>query len=555
MARRICKISECTQCGRFYQYKHTLYCSPACRRDHLRLHRDAINAKRCASNLQKYGVLYAASAPVIKHRIKQTNIKRYGAENPFASEVVKDKIKQTNMQKYGVPYTASVPAIRRKQHQTNIKRYGTANPFASELIKDKIKRTNLQRYGFERPTQSDVIKQKVKDTNLKRLGVPYPMQSSDVRQKSVDTNLERYGVAYSMQREAVRNASMNTRLITYNGRYNNQTLPDTTIDNLLLFYDDHDRLSDKSIAGKLSMNQPTVSRVLRLNDRPVRHNNQSSVGEEDMAQFLEDNGYNVNRGVRGLLPNARQEIDIYLPDQHVGIEFDGLYWHSEDATLRQKQIDAASIGIFLIRVWEDDWNSKQDIVKSIILAKLKHFDIRIGARSTSRMDLSNVDAKAFFDGNHLNGFVHAKQHIALVHPVYGIVAAVSISKNRFNHDADLELVRFASKQNMQIIGALPKLLHGINASVFTYVDRRYSPIASDATAYASIGNLKGSTGPGYFWWCSKSNVRVSRYNAQRSKLSHMFNEEFLPTLTESDIMHDHGYVREYDSGNWKFVIG
>jgi hypothetical protein len=75
---------------------------------------------------EKYGVDYAASVPEIieqrvntfqekyggilhgskelSQKIEQTNLKRYGAKNPFASEQIKDKIEQSNLKKYGVTH-------------------------------------------------------------------------------------------------------------------------------------------------------------------------------------------------------------------------------------------------------------------------------------------------------------------------------------------------------------------------------------------------------------------------------------------------------------------
>ena len=38
----------------------------------------------------------------IKNKIQQTNLQKYGVDNPFKSLLIKDKIKQTNLQRYGV---------------------------------------------------------------------------------------------------------------------------------------------------------------------------------------------------------------------------------------------------------------------------------------------------------------------------------------------------------------------------------------------------------------------------------------------------------------------
>lgn len=54
------------------------------------------------------------------------------------------------------------------------------------------------------------------------------------------------------------------------------------------------------------------------------------------------------------------EVDIYIPTLNLGIEFNGVYYHSEkfrrqDAH-QKKAINLVTSGIHLMVVWEDDWN-------------------------------------------------------------------------------------------------------------------------------------------------------------------------------------------------------
>ena len=57
-------------------------------------------------------------------KAKQTNLEKYGCENPFQNEEIKNKIKETNIEKYGVPVPTQNPDIRRKGIETCIKKYG-----------------------------------------------------------------------------------------------------------------------------------------------------------------------------------------------------------------------------------------------------------------------------------------------------------------------------------------------------------------------------------------------------------------------------------------------
>jgi len=61
-------------------------------------------------------------------------------------------------------------------------------------------------------------------------------------------------------------------------------------------------------------------------------------------------------------------MDIYIPSMNIGIEYNGLYWHSELHKGKNYHLNKykklKDIGITLIQIWEDDWFFKKDIVKS-----------------------------------------------------------------------------------------------------------------------------------------------------------------------------------------------
>ena len=59
------------------------------------------------------------------------------------------------------------------------------------------------------------------------------------------------------------------------------------------------------------------------------------------------------------------EIDIYVPKMHLGIEFDGLYWHSalggaDRMSLHYKTTLCKDHGILLMHLFEDEWDLKKD---------------------------------------------------------------------------------------------------------------------------------------------------------------------------------------------------
>ena len=69
--------------------------------------------------------------PEVRIKLKETNLKKYGVENPgiFGSDKFKDAMQE---------------------------KYGADTPMRSELLKDKVKATNLERYGAENVFASEL---------------------------------------------------------------------------------------------------------------------------------------------------------------------------------------------------------------------------------------------------------------------------------------------------------------------------------------------------------------------------------------------------------------
>ena len=83
--------------------------------------------------------------------------------------------------------------------------------------------------------------------------------------------------------------------------------------------------------------------------------------------------------VKSLAPDAIQsdriiispyELDIYIPSKNLAIEFDGLYWHSDENKSNDYHLEKTNTclrkGIRLIHIFEDEWREKRPIVESRI---------------------------------------------------------------------------------------------------------------------------------------------------------------------------------------------
>lgn len=97
-----------------------------------------------------------------------------------------------------------------------------------------------------------------------------------------------------------------------------------------------------------------------------------SSGEAEVFKLLREKfpKLEILRNVRDVI--APKELDIYLPEKRVAIEFNGNFWHSIEFqerylpevknTLLEKTLLCEDRGIHLIHVFEDEWAEKRDEV-------------------------------------------------------------------------------------------------------------------------------------------------------------------------------------------------
>ena len=124
--------------------------------------------------------------PVTKNKIKQTNLQKYGCECVFQNDNIKTKIQDSIHKHFGEAGLANKSIInkryetklkrygdanynnREKVKQTCLKKYGAENVFASEYGKQKIKKTKLDRYGDEWYHNAEKASKTYKETCNKR---------------------------------------------------------------------------------------------------------------------------------------------------------------------------------------------------------------------------------------------------------------------------------------------------------------------------------------------------------------------------------------------------
>ena len=408
------------------------------------------------------------------------------------------------------------------------------------------KETCKNKYGVESVSQLESSKLKRKKTCLERYGVENLMTLPEHRAKIEKTCLERYGVksASSLNsfKEKIKNTCMN-RYSVQNGSQHHINQEAISILNnsekLSEFYDLSG--SGAEIAKKIGVSIKTVYDYLHKHNIKIQPSNSSE--ERFIYPLLKECDIEYETNVRTII--SPKEIDIYLPDHNLAIEYNGLYWHVEQRGKDRnyhlnKTRRCEEQRIQLLHIFSSD---DLEIWKSVILSKLGIVK-KIGARKTEVVKLSSKEANQFCQENHLQGTVNASLRLGLT-CAGDLVSIMTFGKSRFNKKYQWELLRFCSKKGYQVIGGASKLFkHSGVKSCISYANRRWSC----GKLYEAIGFEKiGESQPNYFYTRDYKTL-FNRMKFQKHKLSGLIGD-FDPNLSEYQNMVNNNYDRIWDCGN------
>lgn len=297
----------------------------------------------------------------------------------------------------------------------------------------------------------------------------------------------------------------------------------------------------------------------------VQFNCTQSEDERNLARWLQgDLGCKVVTRDRQLLDG--KEIDIYLPDYKIGIEYNGNYWHSypvKDMKYHQdKSIQAAKAGIRLIHIFEYEWKDSkiQEKIKNYLYDIVKSDSIdRIYARNTVVSEISPAEQYKFQDKYHLQGRATASIHLGIYCDAdkdkKDLLGIMTFGKPRFNSQYEYELVRMCFKPKVSVVGGAQKMFkHFLDMykpkQILTYSD--ISKFTGGVYKQMGMRTVQDNsmTVPNYVWVRPQDSSFLNRYQTTKQKLidSGLGSDD----QTENDIMTWSGYVKVYDCGQLKY---
>lgn len=601
------KPAVCKICGKRVRFKkisegYSTYCSLKC----IGLDSE-IQEKRENTTFKAIGYKHVFSSPEKRKEVISNNLKNHGVEHLQQLDEVKEKTKQTYLKKHGVEHHFQLKSQIEKRNITNKNIYGTTNPMQNEEIKKKSKETIFKKYGTTSVMKNKDILNKAKETNMKRYGVECTLQNVDVNNKSKATIFNKYGVTSYSKTDEFKLIVKKTKKEKYNDEnYNNINKIKSTskikygCENPAQNIDIINKIkstTDSNYKNKYSklLNIKASDIIIKDSDvilnnycdkhdsfeisksllfsRLIEHSHENictkcneisknvSIVEGELKKFI--NSLNVLFIENYTLFEDKSNVDIYLPNNKLAIEFNGLYWHSElfkDKNYHlNKTKDCNKLGILLLHIFEDEWIYKKNIVKSIIKSKLNLIEDKIYARQCEIIEIENAQCEEFLNINHIQGNVTSKIKLGLFHD-NELVSVMCFEKtriglgNKTNSDEFYNLNRFCNKINTSVIGGASKLLKYFiykykPKNIITYADRRYSR----GELYEKLGfNMVLINKPSYSYYNQNKNIRQHRFNYRKSKLIKCDWYDFNKTVNENLIMKK--IIKIYDSGTIKYVM-
>ena len=278
-----------------------------------------------------------------------------------------------------------------------------------------------------------------------------------------------------------------------------------------------------------------------------------SRGETELYEYICEliGKDNVEKSNRKIL-NGR-EIDIFIPSLKLGIEYNGLRWHSDKFRNRNyhlsKTQEANRNGVKLIQIFEDEYTNHKDIVLSKI-RRLLNIDgglEKVMARKCRVSGITKEEAKEFLNKNHIQGYKGCTVPLGCFYKD-SLVGVMTFEQ----YGNEWILNRFATDNNL--------ICQGVGGKIFSFFVSEYKPASVKSFAdlrwtvdrannlYTKLGfEEDGIVKPDYKYVnASKPTKRIHKFNFRKKNLELRYGA--MANETESEITEKLGYYKIWDCG-------
>ena len=286
--------------------------------------------------------------------------------------------------------------------------------------------------------------------------------------------------------------------------------------------------------------------------------NSISIGEDKIITFLKSCGVRQIEQRNHNILSGKLELDIWLPEYNLAIEYNGLRWHSdifqEDKKYHLKKTELCKQkNIRLIHIFEDELLEHEEIVFSKIkhiLKKDKNLPV-IGGRKCTIKEISYKETYSFLEKNHIQGSSKSTIYLGAFFNDK-LISVMSFLKN-----SDVwELTRFATDINYRCPGVANKLLSFFKKNfnykiIKSFLDLRWG--VDNDNLYIKLGFIKTDILPPDYYYV-KGQKRFHKFGFRKKKLLKKYPDKLLPNMTETEMVKELGYNKIWNCGLVKYEL-
>ena len=297
-------------------------------------------------------------------------------------------------------------------------------------------------------------------------------------------------------------------------------------------------------------------------EHPSRSCNGDSSDEICILDFIKSLGLWVEKR-RFKKNNSSFEIDVFIENKMIGIEYNGLYWHSEEGIKRgrpgitntnlnnyhhNKLLACKENNIRLIQIFEHEWENRQEQVRSFLRSSLGLNTVKLYAR---KLDFKSIDKKSaydFLEKYHIQGNPHSSVLNIGVFNNDELVAVATFGRHHRNRSG-IVLSRWCCMDNTTVTGALSKVskiaIKELKVDrIISWSDNRWST----GNGYEASGWVKeADLPPDYFYWHKTKKTIHSKQSRRKSAVNTPKD------MTEHEHALKDGLLRVYDAGKIRWI--
>jgi hypothetical protein len=317
------------------------------------------------------------------------------------------------------------------------------------------------------------------------------------------------------------------------------------------------KYGNNTVSKNLHKTMSSIAILSNTEMERIKH----SKPELEIMEFVKNNGFECKTDRKIL--NGK-EIDIFIPELSIGIEYNGNIFHSEwkGGKIKSYHINKTNLckekSIKLIQIFEDEFYN----TKEIVLNKIAHILgiqqnlPKIYGRKCEIKTIYKYTAEEFLNKFHIQGFSSS----SVYYGAYYEDKLIAVMSFKTENNGKWELIRFASDYNYICCGVGGKLFkHFVKEhnplSVKSFADRRWT-VNEENNIYIQLGfKFDKYTPPDYKYYNSKVDKykRFHKFGFRKQVLLKKYPDKLNPKMTETEMVKELGYDRIWDCGLIKYV--